>query len=41
MFEVALKQIEIAETQIQFDQSVQRAVLPLMGLLLVIIEIEN
>ena len=41
MFEVALKQIEIAETQIQFDQSVQRAVLPLMGLLLLLIEIEN
>lgn len=39
MFEVALMQIEIAETQIQFDQSVQRAVLPLMGLLLVLIEI--
>ena len=34
MLESALEQIEIAENQVQFDRSLQRLMIPLMGLLL-------
>ena len=41
MLERVLKQIEIAENQVQFDRSVQRVMIPMMGLLLVTSGMEN
>lgn len=41
MLESALKQIEIAETQVQFDRSAKRVIIPFMGLLLITSGTEN